>query len=91
MSINVLSPSRLTVDNNPNIKWKHATTGRAHSLAVDSTGSIWAWGENDNGRLGLGAVSTNVTSPRKITSPDLKWKSVFSYNNFSMALAYNPQ
>jgi len=29
------------------------TAGRTHSLAVDSNGNVWAWGDNDNGQLGI--------------------------------------
>jgi len=29
-------------------------TGRLHTLAIESNGTIWAWGDNDFGQLGDG-------------------------------------
>lgn len=31
--------------------------GRAHSMALTSTGEVWTWGFGKNGRLGLGSSS----------------------------------
>lgn len=33
-------------------KWKYASVGRNHSLAIDSRGRVWAWGDNEYGQLG---------------------------------------
>jgi alpha-tubulin suppressor-like RCC1 family protein len=34
--------------------------GQSHALVVDTNGSVWAWGNNSNGQLGIGA--TDITS-----------------------------
>lgn len=34
--------------------------GGEHSLAMESTGIVYAWGENDHGQLGLGTTDTNI-------------------------------
>ena len=39
--------------------------GRLHSLAIESDGSVWAWGLNSAGQLGDG-TTTNRTSPIKV-------------------------
>jgi alpha-tubulin suppressor-like RCC1 family protein len=32
--------------------------GNAHTLAIKTDGSLWAWGENDYGQLGDGTTAT---------------------------------
>jgi alpha-tubulin suppressor-like RCC1 family protein len=40
-----------------------AAAGAYHSLAVAEDGSLYVWGENEGGRLGLGPKAVNVTKP----------------------------
>jgi alpha-tubulin suppressor-like RCC1 family protein/uncharacterized protein (DUF2345 family) len=35
---------------------KAVATGEHHTLALTSTGAVWAWGENENGQTGVGTV-----------------------------------
>jgi alpha-tubulin suppressor-like RCC1 family protein len=34
--------------------WKEIAAGANHNLAIKTDGSLWAWGHNGNGQLGLG-------------------------------------
>lgn len=43
------------------------TCGSHHSMALSSSGEIYAWGQNNCGQVGSGSTS-NQASPRKITS-----------------------
>ena len=36
------------------------------SMAVSSTGDVYAWGKTDGGRLGLGTAKSRVTVPTKV-------------------------
>lgn len=40
--------------------------GGLHSLALDSDGSLWAWGSNEWGQVGVGELSQRVWAPARI-------------------------
>lgn len=40
--------------------------GHAHSLALKTDGSVWAWGDNSNGQLGNGTTADSNT-PQQVT------------------------
>jgi alpha-tubulin suppressor-like RCC1 family protein len=48
----VAAPRRIAEDR----RWAHASAGLNFSLAIDTSGSLWVWGENTGGQLGLGDV-----------------------------------
>jgi len=47
--------------------WKYASLGSAHTLAIQTDGSLWAWGINAGGELG-DSTSVTKSSPVKIGS-----------------------
>lgn len=77
-------PSPLAV---PALYWTDVATGMAHTLAVRSDGTLWAWGSGGQGQLGDG-TSTNRAMPIQVgTASD--WEKVFAYNNSSFATKTN--
>jgi alpha-tubulin suppressor-like RCC1 family protein len=42
------------------------SAGGAHSCAVDAAGSVWCWGADDRGQLGLGATGAPVATPASV-------------------------
>jgi alpha-tubulin suppressor-like RCC1 family protein len=59
------------------------TTGNT-ALAIRSDGTLWGWGANDNGQLGLSTVVSR-SSPVQIGS-ETTWSKVFSGSNTSAAI-----
>ncbi|WP_395836206.1 RCC1 domain-containing protein [Cystobacter fuscus] len=58
--------------------------GATHSLALRSDGTVWAWGNNDNGQLGDG-TTTHRLSPVQV--PGLTGVvALAAGNSYSMAM-----
>jgi alpha-tubulin suppressor-like RCC1 family protein len=68
-------------------KWIAVAAGDNHNLALDDQGRLWAWGDNTNGKLGIGNTS-NQTTPQLVNAPSngAKWVSVTAGANHSIAL-----
>ena len=45
--------------------WAKTATGSTTSLAIKTDGTLWGWGRNNNGQLGLGNA-TNYSSPKQV-------------------------
>jgi alpha-tubulin suppressor-like RCC1 family protein len=52
--------------------WKQVDGGRNHSAAIKNDGTCWVWGDNTNGRLGVGDID-NRSSPVQTIMADNKW------------------
>ena len=65
----VLSPVQIGTAND----WKEISAGVAHSFAVKQSGTLWAWGVNDFGKLGTGNTISSSTPVQIDTS---NWKLV---------------
>jgi len=86
----VLSPTQVPTTFNGStpvydIDWVCIATGAYHSLAVKSGGTLWAWGDNQNGQLGLGPnAAASVNKPTRV-GMDINWLSVFAGGSQSLA------
>jgi hypothetical protein len=40
--------------------------GRWHNLALKADGSLWVWGENSNGELGIGLFGSDHANPTRV-------------------------
>lgn len=64
--------------------WVLVAAGTSHSLAIRADGSLWAWGDNDFGQLGIGNRS-NSNEPTQVgTSTD--WNAIAAGDDFSVAI-----
>ena len=68
----------------PGTTWSKVTTGReGETLATKTDGTLWSWGNNENGELGQNN-RTNYSSPTQI--PGTTWSIPRSGNKYQMAL-----
>lgn len=54
---------------NDSIRIKQFSAGVDMSMAVSSTGVVYAWGKTQGGRIGLSCNDVNVTHPRRVLLP----------------------
>jgi alpha-tubulin suppressor-like RCC1 family protein len=67
-------PTPLQVGTDTN--WKEIAAGQDHALAVKTDGTLWSWGSNSNGQLGLGTSdSTAHGTPTQVDS-STDWQSM---------------
>jgi trimeric autotransporter adhesin len=64
--------------------WVDVETGVSHVIALKSDGTIWTWGLNDDGQLGLGHYE-NVNIPTKVGSAS-NWTKIGGLANSCVAL-----
>jgi alpha-tubulin suppressor-like RCC1 family protein len=60
--------------------WSGIAVGSSHSLAIKTNGTIWSWGRNTWGQLGLGyslPYTIGVTAPMRIGN-DTDWRFISS-------------
>jgi alpha-tubulin suppressor-like RCC1 family protein len=64
--------------------WYKISTGKEHTIAIKTDGSLWAWGRNNFGQLGVGDNSTKTT-PTKVGISS-NWKNIECGNYYTMAI-----
>ena len=58
-------PTQVGTDTN----WAKAVCGINHSLALKTNATLWSWGKNERGELGLGTNSTtDITVPTQVST-----------------------
>jgi alpha-tubulin suppressor-like RCC1 family protein len=83
MGANRLVPTQVGEDKD----WVSLSAGEDHTLAIRADGSLWAWGQNDYGQLGLGdnGFDTDRVVPTRVGFLN-DWAAVATYYNHSLAL-----
>lgn len=68
----------------PTTCFRQIDAGATHTVGIKTDGTLWAWGNNDNGQLGTGNT-TNQATPRQIgTGTD--WKFVSTSLDHTVAI-----
>jgi alpha-tubulin suppressor-like RCC1 family protein len=80
-----VKPSELSTP--PGVKFTSVSVGFDFALALDSSGHVWAWGNNDEGNLGLATPSAAVLTPTEVaTPPGVTFSAVAAGTEQSVAL-----
>lgn len=74
------SPAQVGSDSN----WVAIAAGEGHTLAMKADGSVWAWGKNASGQLGVGSIA-NEASPQQPWT-DATWSKVVTGQDHALAL-----
>ena len=67
--------------------WKQVSGGgQNHTAAIKTDGTLWNWGNDDNGQLGDNAAGTNKPTPVATFLGGTNWKQVSGGGKFSAAI-----
>jgi alpha-tubulin suppressor-like RCC1 family protein len=64
--------------------WANIAMGTNLSMATKTDGTLWSWGDNSNGQLGLGNI-TNYSSPKQVGA-STSWGAIDGGFNNAIAL-----
>lgn len=64
--------------------WQSVSAGHIHNLAVKTDGTLWAWGNNASGQLGIGPINESLVPAQVGKSSG--WVTVKSGTLYSLAL-----
>jgi alpha-tubulin suppressor-like RCC1 family protein len=64
--------------------WTRVVCGYEHTMALKTDGTLWAWGSNGNGRLGIGSTVDQL-NPVQV-SPGSSWSAVACGQYFTVAV-----
>jgi alpha-tubulin suppressor-like RCC1 family protein len=73
----ILSPTRIGTATN----WTSVATGQYHTVGLQADNTLWAWGQNDLGQLGLGN-SNNANAPTRVGTAT-RWLSAVAGAGYS--------
>ena len=68
-------------------EWRTASHGLDHSLGIKTDGTLWVWGKNTDGRLGLGDTTPRSLPVQVGSSTD--WTKVYASSQSSFAINSN--
>jgi len=64
--------------------WSKISAGGAHTVAIKTDGTLWAWGDNDDGELGTGTTN-NENTPTQIGT-DSTWSEISAGGTHTVAI-----
>ena len=65
--------------------WKQVSAGNSHTAAIKTDGTLWTWGDGDNGRLGNANI-INTMTPVTTFAGGNNWKQVSAGSNHTAAI-----
>jgi uncharacterized protein YjdB len=70
--------------------WSAIAAGGSHSLSVKPNGSLWSFGKNDKGQLGLNSV-VDAKVPQLVGVQGVSWSSIAAGTTHSLAITSDGQ
>ncbi len=83
-TMNRLVPTRVGTESS----WTDVAGFQYHTCGVRNDNTLWCWGANWNGQLGLGPVG-DAQSPQQVTMPDVAWTKVAAGISHTCAIGEN--
>jgi alpha-tubulin suppressor-like RCC1 family protein len=84
------SMTAVALSGTPAPTWRTVAAGGFHTLAIRSDGTLWAWGLNTNGQLGVGmSRGSYLTVPTKVNQ-NTDWLAIAAGESHSLALGGTP-
>ena len=66
--------------------WAYVSAGRFHTVAITTSGELWAWGDNRSRQLGDSSITgVNALTPSRI-GDRTDWKTVSAGDNHTLAI-----
>ena len=66
--------------------WKQVSVGNRFTAAIKTDGTLWTWGNNANGQLGINAAGNSRSTPVTTFAGGNNWKSVACGSNHIAAI-----
>lgn len=67
--------------------WKQVVCGAFHTMAIKGDGTLWGWGSNGNGQLGVDPViDSSLQTPVQILGYSTMWKQINAGYNHSSGI-----
>jgi alpha-tubulin suppressor-like RCC1 family protein len=81
---NIYTPVQVGLLNN----WSDVKVGNDHMLAIKTDGTLWTWGYNNFGQLGISNGTNQIVSPTQVGNLS-NWSKINSYYSSSAAINSN--
>jgi len=80
----------LAIESTEATNWASVSAGFLHTMAIDTDGKLYGWGNNENGQLGKGTSDTNNNvTPTYIGTEGDNWKYVSAGGSHTVAIKTN--
>jgi alpha-tubulin suppressor-like RCC1 family protein len=68
--------------------WKLVSCGTEHTAAIKTDGTLWTWGQNYYGQLGINNTTYPICTPVTTFAGGTNWKQVACNYDHTTALTY---
>ena len=66
--------------------WKQVSCGNKHTASIKTDGTLWTWGNNYRGQLGINNTTTPICTPVTTFAGGTNWKQVAGGGYFTAAI-----